>query len=356
MLRTITLYRRRSARRGRGLADFAIGFALTGIFYVFTGAWRLGSWLMRSLVAAVRVRLSFSRDRIANRVRDSRKNMPMSPKQGPYAEFTPIAERPTTCFHDIAGLEDAKRQIYLRMILPALHPEKARLYGVRQGGGILFYGPPGTGKTMLARAAANQAGFPLFSIKPADIMSGTVGEAEGNVVRLFETVRRHRPSVLFIDEIEGLMPCRRHNGSTISQRVVSAFLSETDGLLGRADGVLLLGASNEPDRIDPAMRRPGRFDSLIHCGLPDSAARRMILTNNLAGRPTTLDMYIDDLASRTEGLSGAELCELVNKAAERAFYDSISRLDERPVDAEDFEAALLKIRQAQGLSLVHVSQ
>lgn len=274
--------------------------------------------------------------------------MPLAPHQKPNAEFTPLAEKPTVRFHDIAGLEDSKHEVRLRMILPALHPEKAWLYGIRQGGGILLYGPPGTGKTMLAKAIATEVDAAFYHVRPSDIMSGQVGQTEANVDRLFRTLRCDKRAVLFIDEVEALLPSRRRNGSTIMQRVISQLLGEIDGILETPAGhvLLLIGATNEPGMIDPAMLRPGRFDSLVYCGLPDAAARRKILTSNLTGRPTSQDVNIEELASKTEGLSGAELRELVNRAADRAFLDSVRGSGERPVAADDFVDALTAIRRA----------
>jgi transitional endoplasmic reticulum ATPase len=234
--------------------------------------------------------------------------------------------KPDVRFDDIAGLEDAKREIRLRMILPVLFPEHARQYRIRRGGGLLLYGPPGTGKTMLAKAVAAEVDALFYHIRPSDVISGQVGEAEANIASLFRTLRWQKRAVLFIDEVESLVPSRRRNGSTIMQRVISQILGEVDGLAGWPEGhvLLLIGATNEPGLIDPAMMRPGRFDARVYVGPPNLEARKHILETSLRGRPFDGDVDLDRLASRTEGMSGADIKRLADCAADRAFERSIS--------------------------------
>ncbi len=208
------------------------------------------------------------------------------------------------------------------MILPVLHPQKARHYGVRTGGGLLLYGPPGTGKTMLAKAVATEVDAAFYHVRPSDIMSGQVGQAEANIDRLFRTLRRETRAVLFIDEVEALVPSRRRNGSTIMQRVISQILGEVDGLAEAPDGhvLLLIGATNEPDMIDLAMMRPGRFDAKVLVALPNQPARRQILKACLRGRLVSPGVDLEVLAARTEGLSGADLRHLAESAADAPFW------------------------------------
>jgi len=251
-------------------------------------------------------------------------------------KFQALSESPSVTFDDVAGLENAKRDIELRMILPVRFPRKAREHGIRQGGGLLLFGPPGTGKTMLAKAVATELDATFFHIRPSDIMSGQVGQAEKNVSQLFAILRNQRRAVLFIDEIESLVPARKRNNSTIMQRVISQILGEVDGLRKGPDGhtLFLIGATNEPGMIDPAMLRPGRLDTKIYVGPPDAAARRKLLGHLLGSRQTAVDLNIDDLVARTEGLTGAEIKELVSKAADEAFLSSITTNQQQQITNE----------------------
>ena len=196
------------------------------------------------------------------------------------------AERPSTRFADIAGLEDVKEDIRLKLIYPLAHAEKARRYGIRTGGGVLLYGPPGTGKTMIARAIAGEIDAAFFSVKPSEMLSKWAGEAEKNVAELFRVARAAPLSVVFIDEIDALLPGREKDRSSIMQRLVPQFLAELDGFdtSGR-NPLLFLGATNKPWALDSAVLRPGRFDAKIYVGLPDRAARRAMLAAGLRGRP-----------------------------------------------------------------------
>ena len=228
-------------------------------------------------------------------------------------------------FDDVVGLEEAKREIRLRLILPYKYPEKAKHYGIRKGGGLLLYGTPGTGKTMLARATANELKLPFYSIRPSDIVSFKVGESEKNIESLFKKLRKEKKAVLFIDEIEALIPSRKHNGSTIMQRIISTFLTEVDGFNKQSSDntLFLMGATNEPAMIDPAMLRPGRFDCKIFVGSPDYEARKKLIEIELRGRPTVADFNLDEVAGASKGMTGAEIKELINKAADAAFEREI---------------------------------
>jgi len=325
MAHATTLCRRRWARRGRGLADFAFGFALAGLSHVLTGLYRLGKWTGSRLVAAIRSR------RRGSESGNSAGARPIDPAgtreqwRDMTPAFRPIAEKPGVRFSDVAGLQDAKREIMLRMVLPLQYPEQAKRFGIRRGGGLLLYGPPGTGKTLLAKAVATEVDASFFHIRPSDIMSAQVGQAEKNVCRLFHILRQEKRAVLFIDEIEALVPSRRRNGSTIMQRVISQFLGEVDGLGSTSDDhvLLLIGATNEPDMIDPAMMRPGRFDLRVQVGPPDSAARKQILRVCLSGRPIAGDVGLTQLTAAMQGRTGAEIRRLVDAAADCAFLRSI---------------------------------
>jgi transitional endoplasmic reticulum ATPase len=254
-----------------------------------------------------------------------------------------VAERPKVRLEDVAGLEEAKRQIRLRMIYPFTHPELAQKYGIKQGGGILLYGPPGTGKTLLARAVAGEVDAAFFTVKPSEILSKWVGEAEKNVARLFAAARSYPRSVIFIDEVEALVPKRRDSSSTVMQRVVPQILQEMEGFSsGSQDhgALLFLGATNEPWSLDPAVLRPGRFDERIYIPLPDLEGRIQILAMNLKDRPLGPDVDIAELARRLEGYSGADLRRLCEKASDIPFLEAVRSGVERPIERRDFLAVL----------------
>lgn len=239
-------------------------------------------------------------------------------------DFIPV-ERPTLSFGDIAGLEDVKEDIRLKMIYPFSHPEAAAKYKIRRGGGILLWGPPGTGKTMMARAVAGEIDAAFFTVKPSEIMSKWVGDSEQNIEALFKTARSHERSIIFIDEIEALIPSRRgESGSPIMKRLVPQILAELEGF-GTSDEnpLLFIGATNEPWSLDPAVLRPGRFDEKVYVGLPDQAARRKILELNLKGRPLADDVNLDVLAEKTVSYSGADVKNICEKAAADCFLKAV---------------------------------
>ncbi len=257
-----------------------------------------------------------------------------------------VAEKPGLRFDDIAGLEEVKEQIRLKMIYPFLHPEKAKKYKVRSGGGILLYGPPGTGKTMIAKAIAGELEATFFAIAPSEILNKWVGESEKNIRKLFDTARRSERAIIFLDEVEALTPPRRSSESGgVMQRVVPQILNELDGF-DRKEGhtLLFLGATNEPWNIDPAMMRPGRLDEKIYLGLPDEPARRKILELNMKEIPVSEDVDLDSVAHRLEGYSGADIAYLCRKVAETVFEKSIGTEHEPPIGKEDFEQVLAKFK------------
>src|SRR6195952_3724083 len=177
------------------------------------------------------------------------------------------------------------------MIYPFEHPELAERFNIKPGGGILLYGPPGTGKTMLAKATAGEIDATFFRISPADVLSKWVGEAEQNIKKLFEAAAQEPRSIIFIDEIEALVPARCDDGSSVMQRVVPQILQEVEGFdkkVGRP--ILLMGATNVPWQLDPAMLRPGRFDEKVYIPLPDEPARRHMLGMYMSHRPLDSDV------------------------------------------------------------------
>jgi transitional endoplasmic reticulum ATPase len=236
-----------------------------------------------------------------------------------------VKEKPSLRFADVAGLEDVKQDIRLKMIYPFEHPDLAEKFGIRAGGGILLYGPPGTGKTMLAKATAGEIEATFFRISPADVLSKWVGEAEQNIKKLFDAAASETRSIIFIDEIEALVPARRDEGSSVMQRVVPQILQGVEGFDKKAGRpILLMGATNVPWQLDPAMLRPGRFDEKVYIPLPDLPARRAMLNQYLSKRPVATDVNLDRLASRLEGFSGADVKYVCDRAAVIPFLQSVA--------------------------------
>jgi len=252
-----------------------------------------------------------------------------------------VREKPNVRFADIAGLEDVKSEIHLKMIYPFRHPELAQRYGIDVGGGMLLYGPPGTGKTMIARAVACELDATMFVISPAQIMSKWVGEAEQNVRKLFEAAKAEPKSVIFMDEVEALVPKRRGQQSTVMQRVVPQILQELEGFDRRRDRALLfLGATNEPWSLDTAMLRPGRLDAKVYVPLPDAAARFRLFEIYLGSRPLADDVDFARLVELTAGYSGADVKAVASRAATRPFLESVQGGQPRNICMEDLLAVI----------------
>lgn len=230
-------------------------------------------------------------------------------------KFQPIQS--TTTFADVVGMDNVKQALLQRMKLPLDHVELAKKWGVATGGGILLYGPPGTGKTYIAKAAAGELDIPFIAIQASDLMSKWVGDAEKNIAELFGIARSYERCIVFIDEIEALLPKRKKNNSSIMSRVVPQFLSETDGVKETSGNLLLMGATNHPWMIDEAMLRGGRFDSLIYIGLADFETRKQLFMKQLKGKPTDADVDYDKLSELGDGLSAADI---------RAWGEEISRV------------------------------
>lgn len=247
-----------------------------------------------------------------------------------------VKERPSVRFADVAGLEDVKEEIHLKMIYPFRHPELAQHYGIDVGGGVLLYGPPGTGKTMIAKAIAGELEATMFVITPAQLMSKWVGEAEQNVRKLFDAAKSEHKSIIFIDEVEALVPKRRSSDSTVMQRVVPQILQELEGFDRKAGRALLfMGATNEPWSLDTAMLRPGRLDAKIYVPLPDAAARFKLFEIYLGKRPLADDVDLAALAEKTDGYSGADIKAVCNRSASELFLESVQGAQPRKITLQD---------------------
>jgi transitional endoplasmic reticulum ATPase len=263
-----------------------------------------------------------------------------------------VREKPNIRFDDVAGLDGVKEEIRLKMIYPFDHPELAEKFGVRPGGGVLLYGPPGTGKTMLARATAGEINATFFRISPADVLSKWVGEAEQNIKKLFDAASAEQRSIIFIDEIEALVPARRDEGSSVMQRVVPQILQGMEGFDKGRSPILFMGATNVPWQLDPAVLRPGRFDEKIYIPLPDLLARRKLLDIHLGKRPLADDVNLADLARRLEGFSGADIKYICDRAATIPFLQSVASGNEGDITKAILDSILAETKPSVSATML----
>jgi SpoVK/Ycf46/Vps4 family AAA+-type ATPase len=242
---------------------------------------------------------------------------------------------------DVAGLDDVKRQVQRSFLGPLRNPELREMFGKSLRGGLLLYGPPGCGKTFLARAIAGEVGARFFAVGLHEVLEMWFGQSERNVHEIFESARRWAPCVLFLDEVDALGHKRSGVGPgwTGMRNVVTQLLTELDGIGQGNDGVYLLGATNQPWEVDPALRRPGRFDRTLLVLPPDRAARQAIVERALRDRPLGR-VDAGDVAKRTEGFSGADLRLVCEAASELALEDSLETGRARPIDQRDLVQAL----------------
>ena len=236
-----------------------------------------------------------------------------------------MVQAPNIGWSDIGGLDEAQMRLKEGVELPLKDPDAFRRIGIRPAKGFLLYGPPGTGKTLLAKAVAREAQANFIATKSSDLLSKWYGESEQQIARLFARARQVAPTVIFIDELDSLVPARGGGlgEPAVTERVVNTILSEMDGL-EELQSVIVIGATNRPTLIDPALLRPGRFDELIYVPVPDKAGRRRILTIHTGKMPLGEDVDLDDLAERTERFTGADLEDLVRRAGLIALRQSLS--------------------------------
>ena len=254
-----------------------------------------------------------------------------------------VAEKPDITFDDIAGMEDAKRIINEMVLYPMQSPEKARALGLNPGGGVLLFGPPGTGKTMLGKAIAGALDAPFYYASGADLRSKWYGESEQRLSQLMNAAKSQSVAVVFLDEIESLLPKRTESSHAADNRVVTQFLSDLGGFKDSDNLLLVLGATNKPWAIDEAVFRTGRFDEKVYIGPPDKAARLKILELNLKNASVANDVKLDELAEKLDGCSGSD-CAAIVSAAKRSALGAAIRNDADPIiTMEDFEDACRRI-------------
>lgn len=248
-------------------------------------------------------------------------------------------ERPALTFDDVGGMAALKEEIRMKIIYPLSHPELYETYGKRPGGGILMYGPPGCGKTYLARATAGEVQAGFLSVGLHDVLDMYIGQSERNLHALFEMARQQAPCVLFFDEVDALGANRADMRYSPGRKIINQFLSELDGFDSANEGVLILSATNAPWHVDPALRRPGRFDRVLFVPPPDRAAREAILRLKLADKPTVRVDYAR-LARMTEDFSGADLQGVVDRAVEQKLGDAIRSGQPQPLTTSDLVQAI----------------
>ena len=253
-----------------------------------------------------------------------------------------MVQAPQVRWEDVGGLDDAQMRLKEGVELPLKDPDAFRRLGIRSAKGFLLYGPPGTGKTLLAKAVAREAEANFIATKSSDLLSKWYGESEQQIARLFQRARQVAPTVLFIDELDSLVPARGGGlgEPQVTERVVNTILAEMDGL-EELQSVVVIGATNRPNLVDPALLRPGRFDELIYVGLPDRAGRRRILGIQTQRMPLGSDVDLDQVAGRTERFTGADLEDVVRRAGLVALRRSINA---QSVTMAEFDEALKESR------------
>ncbi len=233
---------------------------------------------------------------------------------------------PSIAYEDIGGLKDEVQKIREMIELPMKHPELFERLGIEPPKGVLLHGPPGTGKTLIAKAVANETNAFFIPLNGPEIMSKFYGESEENLRKVFKEAEDNAPSIIFIDEIDAIAPKREEVHGEVERRVVAQLLSLMDGLKSRGR-VVVIGATNRPDAIDPALRRPGRFDREIIIGVPDRNARKEILQIHTRGMPLAEDVNLDEFADITHGFVGADLEALCKEAAMNALRKVLPKID-----------------------------
>ncbi len=247
-------------------------------------------------------------------------------------------ERPAVRFADVGGMEDLKEQIRLKIIHPMMHPDLYAAYGKKAGGGMLLFGPPGCGKTLIARATAGEAKASFHSVGIEDVVNKWFGETEQRLHAHCQAARANAPCVIFFDELDALGTSRRRAHEDTTRRLINLLLSEMDGVKYDNEGVLFLAATNMPWDVDPALRRPGRFDRVLFVPPPDPPGRAEILKAMLQGKPAA-SIDFAALAKRTDGHTGADLRGIVDAAIEAKLAEAMRKGVPVPITTRDLADA-----------------
>jgi transitional endoplasmic reticulum ATPase len=254
-------------------------------------------------------------------------------------------------YEDIGGLQNEIQRVREMVELPMKHPQIFRKLGIEPPQGVLLHGPPGTGKTLLAKAVANETSASFFSIAGPEIISKYYGESEQQLREIFEDASEESPAIIFIDELDSIAPKREAVTGEVERRVVAQLLTMMDGLESRGQ-VIVIAATNRVDSVDPALRRPGRFDREIEIGVPDETGRKEILQVHTRGMPLSDDVNLGELAAETHGFVGADIESLTKESAMKSLRRYLpeidldeeevppSLIDRMIIKREDFEGAL----------------
>lgn len=257
-------------------------------------------------------------------------------------------------YEDIGGLDKPILRVREMIELPLKYPQIFQRLGIDPPKGVLLHGPPGTGKTLLARAVAHETDATFLSVSGPEIIQKMYGESEAKLREIFDTAKKNAPSIIFLDEIDSIAPKREQVVGEVEKRVVAQLLALMDGLEGRGE-IVVIGATNLPNMLDQALRRPGRFDREIAIGIPDAKSRYQIMEIHTRGMPLTEDVDLERLAEITHGFTGADMAALCREAAmtsvrrifPRIDFDNITfpyeLLDELIVSMEDFSAAMNEV-------------
>ncbi len=249
--------------------------------------------------------------------------------------------KPDVNFSHVGGMDVVKKEIEMKIIFPLKHPEMYKAYGKKTGGGILLYGPQGCGKTFIAKATAGEVNAQFISVGLNEILDMWIGNSEKNLHEVFERARAYAPCVLFFDEIDALGASRSDMRQSAGRHLINQFLLELDGVESNNDGVLVLGATNSPWHLDPAFRRPGRFDRIIFVPPPDDTARESIFKLKLENKPLDQIDY-SKIIKLTKEYSGADIEAIIDIAIESKLHESMKTGIPQPIQTKDILNAINK--------------